>query len=127
MDEIKKSYQLILLRLHCYFVEENEYDDVFLKYNGKKIWPPHKKQQHIMMDTTTELNVVLDNVPLQQQMVIELWDWDFLSPNDKLGTFTMFLEGETNIFSTDMVQNRKETTKAKYTLDWKLEVVQPKI
>lgn len=120
METSRKSLILILLRLHCYFVEENGYDDVFLKFNGKKIWPEIKKQQPIMMDTTTELNVEIKNITKDQEICIELWDWDLLTPNDKLGTFTMKNEGGSGQFSTDMMQNRKETSKAKYTLDWEI-------
>ncbi len=117
---MQKVHTLLLTRLHCYFVEERDYDDVFLKYNGKKIWPKNKKQQPIMMDTITDLDVEIKDLSRNQEVVIELWDWDFLSPNDKLGTFTLFIEGEIGSFSTDMVQNIKETTKAKYTLDWEV-------
>ena len=120
MDPISNSYTLLLSMLHCYFVEENEYDDVYLKYNGDKIWPKDKKQQPITMDSTTELNVEIQNLLKGQEIVIELWDWDFLSPNDKLGTFTMIVEGNPGTFSTDMVQNLKETKKAKYTIDWEV-------
>lgn len=118
MDTTQKSFTLILARLHCYFVEETGYDDVFLKYNNKKIWPDMKRQQPIMMDTATELDVEIKDISINQEVKIELWDWDLLSPNDKLGTFTMVIEGDSGPFSTDMLQNRKETTKAKYTLDW---------
>ncbi len=118
MDATQKTYNLILSRLHCYFVEESKYDDVFLKYKGKKIWPEKKKQQPIMMDTTTKLDVEIKDISINQEVEIELWDWDFLSPNDKLGTFTLVIEGDSGPFSTDMSQNRKETKKAKYTMDW---------
>ena len=77
MNPDTQSYNLLLTRLHCYFVEESDYDDVYLKYNGKKIWPKEKKQQPIMMDTTTELNVEIKDVARGQEVVIELWDWDF--------------------------------------------------
>jgi len=120
MDDSQSSYTLLLSQLHCYFVEESEYDDVFLKYKGKKIWPTEKKQQPIMMDTTTKLDIELKDISKNQEIVIELWDWDFLSLNDKLGTFTMVIEGDPGPFFTDMVQNRKETKKAKYTLDWEV-------
>ena len=120
MKSDKKPFTLLLSRLHCYFVEESDYDDVYLKFNRQKIWPKDKKQQPIMMDTTTELNVEIKDIKKNQEVVIELWDWDFLSPNDKLGSFTMFIEGESGPFSTDMVQNVKETKKAKYTLDWEV-------
>ncbi|MCG8309232.1 MAG: hypothetical protein MI975_17700 [Cytophagales bacterium] len=120
MESTSNSYTLHLSRLHCYFIEENEYDDVYLIHDGEKIWPKNRKQQPIMMDTTTELDVDVKNISKNQEVVIELWDWDFLSPNDKLGTFTMIVEGEPGPFSTDMVQNPRETTKAKYTLDWEV-------
>ena len=120
MESTHKTYILLLSRLHCYFVEEHEYDDVFLKFNGKKIWPKDKKQQPIMMDTTTELCVEIPGLDRNQEVIIELWDWDFLSPNDKLGTFSLKIEADSGPFSTDMVQNLRETKKAKYTLDWEV-------
>lgn len=121
MDIPKNSFTLLLSELHCYFVEESKYDDVYLKYNGKKIWPKDKRQQPIMMDTTTQLAVEINEVTTGQEVVIELWDWDFLSPNDKLGTFTLIIEEDSGSYSTDMVQNKKETTKAKYTLEWEVQ------
>jgi hypothetical protein len=68
-----------------------------------------------MMDTTTALEVEIDGIEENQDVVIEVWDWDLLSPNDKLGTFTLPIESD-----IDMVQNLKETNKAKYSLDWEL-------
>ncbi len=118
MDIDQKTYTLTLARLHCYFVEEHQFDDVYLKFNGKKIWPTGKKQQPIMMDTTTDLNIEIEGLVKNQKIVIELWDWDLISPNDKLGTFTMEIGGEPGLFHTDMAQNKRETKKAKYTIDW---------
>ena len=120
MEAPQKSITLKLLRLHCYLVEENEYDDVFLIYQGKKIWPEDKRQQPIMMDTTTELNMQINNLSLHQGVEIELWDWDLFTPNDKLGTFSLIVPGDDEQYSTDMIQNAKKTRKAKYTLDWEL-------
>lgn len=120
MEIIQHTYTLRLTRLHCYFVEESEYDDVYLKYNGRKIWPREKKQQPIMMDTTTDLDVEINNLARNQEVIIELWDWDFLTPDDKLGVFRLFVEGDSGPFSTDMIQNLKETKKAKYTIDWEV-------
>lgn len=120
MEINNNTFTLLLARLHCYFVEESEYDDVYLKYEGKKIWPKDKRQQPIMMDTTTDLNVEIGNISRNQEVIIELWDWDLISANDKLGTFTMVIEGDTGSFYTDMIQNKKETKKAKYSLDWEV-------
>lgn len=120
MGPVKNTKTLLLNRLHCYFVEEHEYDEVLLKYNGKKIWPKNKKWQAIMMDTTTALEVEIDGIEENQDVVIEVWDWDLLSPNDKLGTFTLPIENDVGAFSSDMVKNLTETNKAKYSLDWEL-------
>ena len=120
MKPVQNTKTLFLNRLHCYFVEEHEYDEILLKYKGKKIWPENKKWQPLMMDTSTELEVQIDGIETNQDVVIELWDWDLLSPNDKLGTFTLPIENDIGPFSSDMVQNLKETKKAKYTLDWEL-------
>lgn len=120
MESIKHNFTVRLTQLHCYFVEENDYDDVFLKFRGKKIWPKEKRQQPIMMDTTTDLDIEISGISRNEELIIELWDWDLLSPNDKLGTFNMVVEGDSGPFSTDMVQNLKETTKAKYTIDWEV-------
>jgi hypothetical protein len=118
MKTSKFAYTVRLSRLHCYFVEENQYDDVFLKYKGKKIWPKDKKQQPVMMDTTTDLDIEISGIARNETVKIDLWDWDLLSPNDKLGSFHLVVEGDFGSFSTDMIQNLKETKKAKYTLDW---------
>jgi hypothetical protein len=120
MEIAQHTYILRLTRLHCYFVEESEFDDVYLKYNGIKIWPKEKKQQPVMMDTVTDLDVEINNLSRNQEVVIELWDWDFLTPDDKLGAFRLFVEGDSGPFSTDMMQNLKETKKAKYTIDWEV-------
>lgn len=119
MAKEQKTYTVLLTNLHCYLVEEHGFDDVYLKYKGKKIWPKEKKHA-ISMDTTTELNLPLKGLIEKQQIVIELWDWDLVSANDKLGTFTLLAEGAPGSFSTDMVQNKKETKKAKYTLNWEV-------
>ena len=120
METTKQTYTVRLMHLHCYFVEENEYDDVFLKYKGKKIWPKDKKQQPIMMDTITEIDVEISDIPRNGSLKVDLWDWDLLSLNDKLGSFHMVVQGDSGPFSTDMIQNLRETKKAKYTLYWEV-------
>ena len=116
MDNPKKI-TLTLSNLHCYFVEEHNYDDVYLKYNGKKIWPLDKKNEPMRIDTSQSLNIDLPDLIEGDEVVIELWDWDLLSPDDLLGSFKLIV-AEGGPFSTDMELNLKKTKKAKYTLDW---------
>ena len=120
MSAGKKNVTLLLTRLQCYVVEEHEFDDVYLKYNGKKIWPKEKRQQPITMDSTTVLDVTIEGIHINQQVIIELWEWDLISLDDKLGTFTLQVDGTSGAYSTDMSQNLKETNKAKYTLEWEI-------
>ena len=68
MKTVQIKRTLHLNRLHCYLVEENEYDEVFLKYQGKRIWPKNKKWQAIIMDTTTELEVEIGGVEKYQDV-----------------------------------------------------------
>lgn len=116
----KKTYTMQLNRLYCYMVEEHDYDDVYLKMDGNKIWPTNRKNQPMHMDTSSSLQVTIPGIEDGQKIVIELWDWDFLSRDDLLGTFTMLIEETGGPFTTDMIQNTKETNTAKYTLEWEI-------
>jgi hypothetical protein len=112
-------HTLILRNLYCYFVEEWNHDDVYLKLNDKKIWPEQKRQMPIKMDTTTALDVKINNLSPDDMVKIELWDWDLLSTDDLLGVFTINVSPG-GPYTTDMVPNLEETKKAKYTLEWEI-------
>ena len=115
-----QTFTVSLINLYCYFVEENEYDDVYLKFNGKKIWPKNKKMKHVLMDSAIDLSVELKQIKKGQSVTIELWDHDWLTPDDLLGTFTFSVDEVSGPFTTDMVRNESETDKAKYTLEWEI-------
>lgn len=106
-----------LIKLYCYLVEEYKYDDIYLKYDQKKIWPVDKRQQPVYMDSEAELGIEIGGLKEGARIKIEIWDWDLLSPDDLLGTFNMHL-AKGGPFTTDMTRNLKETKKAKYTLEW---------
>jgi len=112
-------HTLQLKKLFCYFVEEHGYDDVYLKFQGEKIWPTDKRQQPVSMDSVTDLNVEIKSVIADSVVTIELWDWDLLSSDDLLGTFTLkaHVGGP---YTTDMKRNHEETDKAKYKLEWEV-------
>jgi hypothetical protein len=54
-------------------------------------------------------------------MVIEIWDYDYISRNDLLGTVTVYIDEPGGSYSTDMVPNEKETKRAKYILEWEID------
>jgi hypothetical protein len=103
-----------LLALHCYLSDESDKDEVFINWKNKKIWPENKK--YIKADSA-ELKMGLDiEVNDGDEMVLELWDYDLLSPNDKLGDFTFSLLEKGGPYRTDL--KREKESQARYTLEW---------
>ena len=109
-----------LIFLDCIITDELGYDDVFLKVNGKKIWPKKKKQKSVPPGPTS-LDVELCGIESGTHMEIEIWDWDFISPNDLLGTVKLYIDEPGGPYSTDMIPNERETKKARYTLEWEID------
>ena len=105
-----------LIYLNCIITDETGFDDVFLKVNGKKVWPKRKKQKSVHPGITT-LDVEIREIDPGTNMVIEIWDYDFISRNDLLGTVTAFIDEPGGPFTTDMVPNEKETKRARYILN----------
>jgi len=105
-----------LLKLHCYISDESA-DEVFLKFNEKKIWPADTK--YVEMNTAEEtLNIEMAEVEADTSMEIELWDYDSWSPNDKLGVFKMVVDGRGGPFTSDLI--REQGSGAKYSLEWEV-------
>ena len=111
---------LSLNNLFCYFMDEEGQDEVFLKYNKKRIWPVDKKFKPFGIDTSEELNVEIKDLKEGDKVIIELWDFDWLTPNDLLGVFELTIDEISGPFTTDMKQNLQETDHAKYTLEWEV-------
>ena len=110
-----------LLKLHCTLNDEADKDEVFLKYEGKKIWP-HGVYKSVDMGDHIEIKDVEFEHKTDHDLVIELWDFDYLSKNDMLGTFTMKIDEDdrASTYFTHMVLNEREST-ASYMLEWKIE------
>jgi hypothetical protein len=108
-----------LLSLHCTLNDEVDDDEVYLKYEGKKLWPagPYKSIKSG------------DKKPIGKEfvhrtdhdMVVELWDFDFFSKNDLLGTFRMHIEEDdrASTYFTTMKPAGQDST-ASYMLEWEI-------
>ena len=105
-----------ILSLICRIPDEANLDEIYLKLNGKKIWPESKKYKSVKMGKT-DLNFILKDVNHGDKIEIELWDYDFLSPNDFLGTFTFYLDDPGGPFTTEL--SKKDSQVASYSLEWK--------
>lgn len=112
--------KILITELQCIVNDEIDKDEVYLKYEGKKVWP--KSKRYTSMDNGEKFPVEIEithNQP-DQPLVIELWDFDYLSPNDFLGYFSIRLGNDkTGRFSTSMTLQEKGST-ASYVLFWEI-------
>ena len=112
----EKKLTVKLKSLTCFITDEAKFDDVFLKYSGKKVWPLDKKHHPVPIGNT-KLNFEISEITPNQTMVVELWDHDNFSANDLLGKFTMIPDKPGGPYTVDMVTTHSKDV-AKYTLEW---------
>lgn len=112
-----KADKKVCFRLHsikCLLNSEDNGDEIYLRYNGKKIWPENRKWHRMRPSDEVVLNIIHlieNNVDLVD---LELWESDFLSHN-KLGSFIFLRDSKGGPFNVDLKQKDK---KAKYSLVW---------
>ena len=113
-----ETLTLRLRQLFCYFYEESDGDEVFLKINGKKVWPVDKRWHH-MKDETVELNLEIPGFQVNDKFDLEVWDFDYLSPNDYMGKMTMLMDKPGGPYTTDM-QLADPDQIARYSVTWEI-------
>lgn len=109
-----------LIFLNCIITDESGYDDVFIKINGKKIWPKKRKQKSVPPGPTS-LDTEIRGIGPGTNFEIEIWDYDFISRNDLLGIVKVLIDEPGGPYITDMIPNEKETKKARYSLEWEID------
>ena len=103
-----------LLSIRCYKSSEGDGDEVYLKLNGKKIWPQKETWQKLVNDGETRVGITLPNEKQETLLTVDLYDYDSLL-DDKLGSFKLDLTGSGGSFSTDLSSAREG---ARYSLSW---------
>ena len=116
---MEKKLTLKLLTLNCYISDEADADEVFLKYKNARIWPVHHHYES-MNKGSKEVNVEIRDLAANTVIEIELWDYDFLSANDLLGTFRLTADKPGGPFNTDFIPNTRKSDRARYNLEWQL-------
>lgn len=106
-----------LNRVHCTLPDEIDKDEMYLKFKGKKIWPIESTYYRVDTGDIAIINLTLD---LEEGWAeIELWDFDYLSNNDFLGTFGFKVDDTPGDYSNSMNLVEKNST-ASYILDWEI-------
>ncbi|MEO9805990.1 MAG: hypothetical protein ABJF04_22215 [Reichenbachiella sp.] len=106
-----------LNRVHCTLPDEVDKDEMYLRHGGKKIWP--QGSIYYRVDTGDTAYVDLTLQVEEGWTEIELWDFDYLSRNDFLGTFRFKVGNEPGVYTNSMKLMEKNST-ASYILDWEI-------
>lgn len=107
-----------LKSLMCFVNDEDKFDDVYIKYKGKKIWPLNKKHEDVSVGRV-ELNIDIPDVTPNEEMVLEIWDYDLMSRNDLLGKTRMIADQPGGPYTVDMAPNSEKDV-ARYSIEWQV-------
>jgi len=111
-----KKPKCALKLLRCHHSSETDGDEIYLKYENRKIWTEVRYKVFRSKDEIL-LNVDLELKDNGTPVIIELWEKDFLT-DDFLGSFQFVPFGSVGEFSVDLKKN-KMTDVQRYSLVWK--------
>jgi len=104
----------------CECPEETDKDEIYLKFQGQKIWPENKKFIKIDSDETLPIGLKTKVTKLGW-MAIELWEYDLTTKNDHLGDFHLEINSEEPSTNTTILSRKEdEAEKASYMLNWQI-------
>ncbi|MEL7148472.1 MAG: hypothetical protein AAFO69_19010 [Bacteroidota bacterium] len=106
-----------LNRIHCKLPDETDKDEMYLKFQGKKVWPAGSIYYRVDTGDIVEVDLVLAVEVGWNE--VELWDFDFLSRNDFLGTFRFKVDDQPGEYTNSMTLVEKNST-ASYLLEWEI-------
>ncbi len=109
---------LRLQSLVSFLQSEKNGDEVFLKFNGKKI-APKKEKYYEMTNDPLPLNIEMEVPATGKWVELELWEYDPFLPNTRLGHFKLFVDDQHSDTFTAELSREKDST-AKYVLNWEL-------
>lgn len=109
------------IRIHaiiCNVPDESDKDEIFLKINDQKIWPQKSKFQKIGVDEVLDVKVAGNFEG--EWLELELWDYDYTSRNDHLGTFHLELNQDPGHYGAILTTNMEVSEHADYMLNWEI-------
>jgi len=103
--------------VQCTTPDEIDKDELYLKMNGKKIWPSGDRYHRV--DTGDRVEVMMELEVNEGWNEIEVWDYDYTSRNDLLGVFKFNVNDVPGTYSTSMTLLERNST-ASYYLYWEI-------
>ncbi|MFK7954141.1 MAG: hypothetical protein AB8B73_14930 [Ekhidna sp.] len=103
--------------VQCTTPDEIDKDEMYLKINGKKIWPEGELYHRVDTGDVAKVDLELDVSDGWNE--IEVWDFDFVSLNDLLGVFKFKADTTPGQYSTSMTLLEKNST-ASYLMVWEI-------
>lgn len=110
---------LKLSSITCMVPDESDKDELYLKLNGRKIWPKKSKYHRIDTDETVKINMRFRVT--EGRIALEVWDYDLASKDDHLGTFFFAVKNKSGRYSELMTNNMEVSEHASYLLNWEIE------
>lgn len=107
-----------LKSLTCFQNDEEKFDDIFIKHNGKQVWPTDKKHEDVSVGSY-KLGVDISGIKPNSEMILEIWDHDTWSPNDLLGKMHMIPDRPGGPYTVDMKPTH-ENDVARYMIEWQI-------
>ncbi|MEP1095289.1 MAG: hypothetical protein ABJG78_09275 [Cyclobacteriaceae bacterium] len=109
--------KIIITSVQCTTPDEIDKDEMYLKFDGHKIWPEGEKYHRVDTGDVEEIHKELEVAEGWNE--IELWDYDFVSLNDLLGVFKFKVDDTPGKYSTSMELLERNST-ASYMLFWEI-------
>lgn len=100
----------------AYMQSEMDGDEIFVKYNGEKVAPQKSRFIRLSNSEPAVLDVEIPLTSDDHWVELELWDYDHLSPNDRLGNFRLLADEVADGFSAELAPNKDAI--ARYVLNW---------
>ncbi|HEX8038251.1 MAG TPA: hypothetical protein VF490_03850, partial [Chryseosolibacter sp.] len=109
-----KSKFLVLHSLVSYMPSEDDGDEIYITYKGKKV-APKGSSYYRMPNGELAINVEIPLAQSEEWAELELWDHDLLSRNDQLGSFRLKVDEVDDGFSAELIQKEP---RSRYVLNW---------
>jgi hypothetical protein len=116
----KRKLFLRILHIACFITDEPGFDELQIILNDEKIWPKNHKFKSVNKGLI-KVNTEIRDLDPDTHLDLEVWDYDYLSSNDLLGKFPIYIDEPGGPYTTDMIPNSLETQKAKYSITWEID------